>query len=63
MQEGVAPGRNGTGRLGLASQTQVDDGGQGGRLPPNTAAPQVPLQWTGPDSPSSDSLLTLPDPK
>lgn len=39
MQEGVALGRNGSGRLGLARQTQADDEGEGGRPPPDTAVP------------------------
>lgn len=39
--EGVALGRNGSGRLGLARQTQVDCGGKGERLPLDTAAPTL----------------------
>lgn len=40
-QEGVALGRTGSGRLGLARQTQVDCGGKGESLPPDTAAPTL----------------------
>lgn len=45
---GSNQGRNGSGSLGLASQTQVDMGVRGGRLSPDTAVPQVmPVQWVG----------------